>query len=741
MDVQFCMVILKPDESLDQVSILLVDDESALLNSSRQILCELGNFKIDLALSAKDALEKLSTKKYDTIVSDYQMPEKNGLELLRVLRESENDTPFILFTGKGREEVAIDALNLGADRYFSKIGPVETVYGELAHGITQLVHKKRMENKLKSISSIIEQSSNTIVILDTDEKIVYANPTFLTFHEVSLEDVLGKTWLQIMPEGDSLRKERQDILNTIFKQKKMWKKEICVPYDNGKIAWRNAKIFPLFDEKNNITYVVYDAEDIAEKKKTEDSLRNSEKKHRHFVDSLNEMLFELNKDGQITFANKRMSETLGFSIDELNNMNFLQIIEKDYRQNAMADFERRLQGYNSFNEYFLVKKDGCKFPVVVFGKETINLDGQPVIRGIAINLQELKILQKKTLENDKTYCELINGMKDTVWVIDFDCGFIDVNEAAVNALGYSKDELLSMKIFDIDFTLNQREIKDLVKNMRSIKFQVFETAHTTKKGKTIPVEICSSRVTYKGKKAILSIARDITKRKETEEKLSDTLKELVTINEKMEVISKLTRHDVRNKLSAILNNAYLIKMQLPENPEALRHLTDLELAVDKIATILDFAKAYEQLGAEPLTFVNIGEKFDEALTLQSDLECVTILNKCHNLSIMADSLVRQLLYNFLDNSLTHGESVTKIRLYSKTLDNQLNLIYEDNGIGIPQNQKEKIFYQGYGKGTGLGLYLVKKICENYGWKIQETGVVGNGVKFTITIPEKKYVLI
>ena len=129
---------------------------------------------------------------------------------------------------------------------------------------------------------------------------------------------------------------------------------------------------------------------------------------------------------------------------------------------------------------------------------------------------------KEIAESEKKYRELINGMNDTAWVIDLDANFIDVNDAAVRVLGYSREELLSMGPCDIDDSLTKEQVLNLVRNMPSEQVQVFETAHTTKDGRTIPVEISSSLVTYQGKQAILSIARDISERRKTAAELSES---------------------------------------------------------------------------------------------------------------------------------------------------------------------------------------------------------------------------
>ena len=94
-----------------------------------------------------------------------------------------------------------------------------------------------------------------------------------------------------------------------------------------------------------------------------------------------------------------------------------------------------------------------------------------------------------------------------------------------------------------------------------------------------------------------------------------------------------------------------------------------------------------------------------------------------------------MFYNLIHNSIVHGKTVTRIKLSYNQGENGLNLIYEDNGTGIPENEKTKIFDEGFGTGTGYGLYLIQKICENYNWTIQEKGIPTKGAKFVIGIPK------
>jgi len=114
---------------------------------------------------------------------------------------------------------------------------------------------------------------------------------------------------------------------------------------------------------------------------------------------------------------------------------------------------------------------------------------------------------------------------------------------------------------------------------------------------------------------------------------------------------------------------------------------------------------------------------------------VAVVNGCGGLRVLADSMLGRLFYNLIDNSLKHGENVTKIRVYYEEVNDKLKLVYEDDGVGIPAAEKERVFEQGYGKGSGLGLYLIRKMCEAYDWTIKETGKQGTGAKFIMTLPK------
>jgi DNA-binding NarL/FixJ family response regulator len=161
------------------IQVLQVDDESGFLKVARQILEMKGPFQVDTALSVDEAMEKMEKKTYDVIVSDYRMPFKNGLEFLKGLRENGNSIPFVILTGRGMEEVAVQALNLGADHYVNKRADPEMMFNELALNIRRAVERRRVYlaawSAHERLKAIFDSSPNAIVIIDLHGHVVEWN--------------------------------------------------------------------------------------------------------------------------------------------------------------------------------------------------------------------------------------------------------------------------------------------------------------------------------------------------------------------------------------------------------------------------------------------------------------------------------------------------------------------------------------------------------------------------------------
>lgn len=137
------------------ISLLLVDDEPALLEIGQLYLERIPGMTVTVADSGESAIHKLERTQFDAVVSDYQMPGMDGIAFLLEVRSRLRTLPFILFTGRGREDVVIKALNSGADYYLQKGGDPQSQYAELAHKVRRAVEQRRAESALKQKHAVL----------------------------------------------------------------------------------------------------------------------------------------------------------------------------------------------------------------------------------------------------------------------------------------------------------------------------------------------------------------------------------------------------------------------------------------------------------------------------------------------------------------------------------------------------------------------------------------------------------
>ena len=162
------------------ISVLFADDDASLLELCKIFLEQTGDFRVDTAESAEEALLQFSKIPFDAIISDYLMPETDGITLLKSVRQCEPDIPFIFFTGRGREDVVIEALNNGADFYILKGADPKARFGELMDKVRQAVNNRQEERAIRYSESlyrsVFENLQDMLYRTDVDGKITLINP-------------------------------------------------------------------------------------------------------------------------------------------------------------------------------------------------------------------------------------------------------------------------------------------------------------------------------------------------------------------------------------------------------------------------------------------------------------------------------------------------------------------------------------------------------------------------------------
>jgi len=469
--------------------------------------------------------------------------------------------------------------------------------------------------------------------------------------------------------------------------------------------------------------------------KDKKEIGNLEVFHKVLFDKAANAIFVADAEtGLIVDCNEAATNLVGRSKSELIGMHQRLLHPNMEMEEFSSTFRQHLSvKEGQILETQVINKNG-EVKDVAIKANLVEFGGRRFLVGVFIDITE----NKKTLKTCLLHANLLNSIGQAVMATDADGRITYWNRMAEQLYGLPASDVLGQQITSIVGGESMKEAtQGFLDNLKIDKSLTRETTVNLKDGTPARLLITISAVTDQKGEFIgaIGIITDISEKEWMLEVLEDAIKKVAELNEKLHAVERLTSHDIRNKLTVIGGRTFLLKKKINGNTELSEHVESIAAASKQILEILEFQRVYVQSGTEDLTYVEVGKSMDEAASLFSELETIQIINECHGLTVLADSLLRQVLYNLIDNTLKYGEKVTKIRLFFKEDEESLKIIYEDDGVGIPEEVKGKLFREGFGKGTGYGLYLIKIICETYGWQIQETGKHGQGAQFTMTIPK------
>ena len=535
-------------------------------------------FTVETATGAGEALDRLARCEFDCVLSDYDMPGRDGIGLLEAVRETDPDIPFILYTGKGGEDVASEAISAGVTDYFRK-GSVNEQSAVLVKRIENAVEQYRSRRELESsrhrFSLFFEQSPLGAVEWNEDFEFVRINAAAEAILGYDEDDLRGRSWRAIVPESD--REEVDGVVSELLDGSGgfHWINE-NVRKDGERIVceWQNRVVT---DEHGDVITVFSQFEDVTDRTKREEQRRMRSRALEEAPVGVT-ITDPTREDNPLVFANDRFEEMTGYEESAVlgRNCRFLQ--GEDTDPEVVAEIREGIDRREPVSvELLNYRADGTPFwnRVTVAPVE----DGTGDVTNF-VGFQE-DVTDRVEREHElERYETIVQTVTDPVYVLDTEGRFVRVNDAMVDAMGYSRDELLgshaSLLVEESAVRRGEALIRELLSagRDRATMEVSLRTADGTRRQYSAGMALLREDGRFEG---TVVVAHDVTELREYQRRLS--------------VLDRVLRHNLRNKMNVVLG--HVEGLAGADDPSVAEGAARIREAANELLCLSESARQFE----------------------------------------------------------------------------------------------------------------------------------------------------
>jgi len=748
------------------IKLLHVDDDPGFSElASVYLEREDDRFNVQTASSASEARSILNADDIDCVISDYDMPGEDGIEFLETVRQEYPDLPFILYTGKGSEAVASDAISADVTDYLQKETGTDQ-YAILANRVKNAVDRYRAQHILdesqKRLSLFIERSLLGVIEWNKHLECVGMNGAAADILGYSECELVGSSWKTIVPEsehdtvGDIIAKlsgsdgGSRSIIKTLTKNG-----------DQLLCEWHNHVIT---DDSGEVVTIFSQFQDVTEQKSHERRLENERNKFKALFKKLPIPAVRTtfaDATPVVRQANPAFEETFGYDFAEIKGNDLDAYLAPNFLSQSADRINRKLlESGHTTERVYRQTVDGVR----KFQLDVVYLDSQSPPEGYALYVplednatanmsgagedKKLETLHHIATEiyavsDPETVYESLVDAAEQILAFDFAfASVVDGDKLASIAMtgqadvefpetiSIADDDSIAAKIARtghpaITTDFDPREIAPIGGDFQSAltvpigEYGVFQAvAKETDAFNDTDLKLASLLVTH----AVSALDRI-----DSEQELRDRTAELERQNERFEEFTGVVSHDLRNPLSIAR-----LRLDAARDECESEQLQGIEEAHDRmdalITNLLTLAREGEIVSEkDPVDLSQVANaSWAHVETADGDLRVEA------DRTIWADeSRLHQLFENLFRNAIEHaGENVT-VRV--GVLEN--GFYVEDDGPGIPEADRDRVFEVGntpVTDGSGFGLNIVQQVVEAHDWEIELTEASPSGARFEIT---------
>jgi PAS domain S-box-containing protein len=629
-----------------------------------------------------------------------------------------------------------------------------------------LTEKNRVEQELRNSQQeykhIIDSANELIYRTDEDGFIAFFNPTATRLLKYDQNELIGHHYRELV--HPSYRKSVEKYYGVQFlKRIPVTSHEVPALAKDGSIVWLGQNVYLLFQNEKIIGFSVV-ARDITEKKRIDERVAESERKLLTIINTVNEGITLSDESGFFEVFNPRMEELTGYSLNEANdNPDFNRLLsstEDEYRRMLSNQKELSIANRGHESEITIRSKSGEK-KILLMSSSLVKYNDRKMILSVYRDITEHKKAEQAIRSSAERFRIFFENNPIPTGVVDLESyQFLEVNNAAINHYGYSREEFLAMNIMDLSSPEDVESLQEALKTIKTRESNTAERKHCLKDGTVIDVHLSWHNLDFDDHDAMLIVAQDITESKRANEELRQTKEAAEIANKaKNEFLANMS-HEIRTPMNGIIGTISLLAdtqltAEQQEYAETIRLSGDALLNV--INDILDFSKIVSneiELEEHPFRIETCIEEIFDLFAIQADQKNIDLVywidEKIPQVVVVDATRLRQVLVNLVSNAIKfteHGEIYIEVSKAS-VKDGKIELLFsvQDTGIGIPSDQIHKLFRpfsqidssstRKYG-GSGLGLAICAgavALLDGHIW-VESKSTEGSTFRFTINVSE------
>ncbi|MDD1724325.1 MAG: PAS domain S-box protein [Methanospirillum sp.] len=503
--------------SSEPYRILYVDDDPTMLALATAFFESDSRFTVICFSEADDAFEAFTSGTYDAIISDHDMPGITGLDLLRMVRDLDKEFPFIMVTGRSREEIVVLAIQAGVSYYLNKGIDAKSFFAELIHVTVLSILSCRAQRQVRESENLLrnlaEGIQGIIFRMSLPEgAFIYVSPGSTSTIGYTPEEMCANPRLIFEIIHPDWKNYLDQLWNGIISGDVPQLVKLPVIHRDGQTRWIRFNNTLVRDDKGEPVFLEAIVYDITREMETLTKLCEREQMYRILADSAHDIIVIIDLSGVIRYTNGYASaklsttpeELIGKTLHELfpetiaNGMNKSVKLVITTGESLMVTRQVKFGGQDTWIESNIAplrSEDGTIISVMIISRD----------------ITKRKTTEQKLTEQEDLYRTLFEVSNEAILIREIEGRILDGNEAACRMFGYSKEELLEQTCFDITGEQYRENYDEIVHLLETTGDTMIRLEGVRKDGSRFPIEATIKMIRYEGKRRVVSFVHDIPK--------------------------------------------------------------------------------------------------------------------------------------------------------------------------------------------------------------------------------------